>query len=193
LEACERAAQRMRGLIESLLELARLDAGQECLRRERIDISTVVREAAELLKPLAAEREVTIDCELSAAPCTADPERIAQVVTNLLTNAIHHNRKGGEARVSTTTENGTVLLTVRDTGEGIAPQHLPHVFERFYRADAARSHRNGRTGLGLAISKAIVDAHSGTLEVKSELGKGTTVQVRLPAGDVLHEATSQAE
>jgi two-component system OmpR family sensor kinase len=180
LEACRRAAQRMRTLAESLLELARLDAGQEPMKREPFDLARVAREAVELLRPLAAERGVELRCELSPLECLGDAERLSQVVTNLLTNAIHFNRPQGEVRMATLAESGTAVLTVTDTGEGISAEDLPHIFERFYRADKSRSRAQGRAGLGLAISKAIVDAHGGALEVSSQPAAGSTFRLTLP-------------
>lgn len=181
LEACQRAAQRMRKLIESLLELARLDAGQEPMKQERFDLSRVARDCAELVRPLAEERRVRMHCELPPVQCLGDAERVSQVVTNLLSNAIHFNHDGGEVHLKTNAENGTGCLSVRDTGVGIPPEDLPHIFERFYRVDKSRSRIQGKTGLGLAICKAIVEAHSGTIEVASIPGNGSTFLVRLPA------------
>jgi signal transduction histidine kinase len=180
LQACQRAAQRMRGLIESLLELARLDAGQEPMKRERFDLAQVARDGVELVRPLADERGIKITCDISVVECLGDAERIGQVATNLLTNAIQFNRPQGEVSVSARKENGAAFLIVTDNGEGIAAEHLPHLFERFYRADKSRSRIAGQTGLGLAICKAIVDAHSGTIEVSSRPGEGSTFTVRLP-------------
>ncbi len=180
LEACQRAAQRMRKLTESLLELARLDAGQEPFKRQPFEVSRVIAEAVELVRPLATERGVRISCELPGISCLGDPDRIGQVVTNLLTNAIQFNRPGGEVRVSARAENGAAALAVSDTGEGIPAEDLPHIFERFYRADKARSGAQGRNGLGLAISKAIADAQGGTIEVTSQAGVGSTFTLKLP-------------
>ena len=180
LEACERAAQRMRKLTESLLQLARLDAGQEPMKRERFDLSRVVRECVELVRPLAAERGIKIQSDVSSLECHGDAERIGQVVTNLLTNAIHFNRDQGEVRLSARTEGDAVCLTVADTGQGIPAEDIPQLFERFYRVDKSRSRIQGRNGLGLAISKAIIDAHGGSIEVSSQPGVGTTFTVRLP-------------
>ena len=180
LEACQRAAQRMRSLTESLLQLARLDAGQEPMKRERLDLSRVAGECVELVRPLAAERGVQIHCELPPLECLGDAERISQVVTNLLTNAIHFNRDQGEVRLSARAEGNLALLTVADTGQGIPAEDLPHLFERFYRADQSRSRIQGRNGLGLAICKAIVDAHGGTIQVASQPGAGSTFTVKLP-------------
>ena len=180
LEACERAARRMKALTESLLELARLDAGQEPLRKERFDLKGTVADCVELLRPLAAERGLRIHCDVPSMECVGDAERIGQVVTNLLTNAIHFNRDQGEVRLSAQSESGAVLLTVTDTGQGIPAEDIPHLFERFYRVDKSRSRVQGRNGLGLAICKAIVEAQGGTIELTSQIGVGSTFTVRLP-------------
>jgi signal transduction histidine kinase len=171
----------MRRLTESLLELARLDAGQEPMKNERFDLSRVARECVELVRPLADQRGLQIQCDLPAVECVGDPERISQVATNLLSNAIHFNREHGEVKISTHADNGSVMLTVADTGVGIPDQDLPHIFERFYRVDKSRSRVQGRTGLGLAICKAIVDAHSGIVNVTSQPGRGSTFTIKLPA------------
>jgi signal transduction histidine kinase len=181
LEACQRAAHRMRQLIESLLELARLDAGQQPMKREPFDLARVTREAIELVRPLATERRISIHDEVSTANCVGDSERLGQVATNLLTNAIRFNRDGGEVRVSVRAENGAVFLSVADTGEGIPAEDLPHIFERFYRVDKSRARGRGSNGLGLAICKAILDAHSGSIDVRSQPGAGSTFTVKLPA------------
>ena len=180
LEACQRAAQRMRRLIESLLELARLDAGQEPMKHESFDLARVVREAVELVRPLAAERHVELRCDLPPTSCVGDPERLGQVVTNLLSNAIHFNREHGEVRIVVEAEKDAACLSVADTGTGIPLEDIPHLFERFYRVDQSRSRIQGKTGLGLAICKAIVEAHSGSIQVTSEPSVGSTFKVRLP-------------
>jgi heavy metal sensor kinase len=181
VEACQRAAQRMRKLIESLLALARFDAGQEVLKRLRFDFSKTIGDCVELVKPLADERGVKISVEVEPLEITGDSERLAQVVTNLLTNAIQYNKPDGEVRVKLDSQNGLVVLMVTDTGQGIAPEDLPHVFGRFFRADQSRTGA-GNTGLGLAISKAIIVAHGGTIEVSSEENAGISFTVRLPTG-----------
>jgi len=180
LEACQRAAQRMRALTESLLALARLDAGHENPKRDRLDLSQIVRDSVELLRPLAEERCVMIQAELVAAECPGDSQQLAQVVTNLLTNAILHNKHGGEVRITTRRYQDDVVLTIADNGPGIPAEDLPRLFERFYRADKSRTGATGGTGLGLAISKAIIEAHGGSIEVISTVGSGTTFTVRLP-------------
>jgi heavy metal sensor kinase len=181
VEACLDTAQQMRRLTESLLELARFDAGQEKLRHEPIDLAEIARASVELVQPLAAERSVQIHSDLSPAEVPGDAVRIGQVITNLLTNAIRYNKPQGQVRVRTHGEQGCAVLTMTDSGEGITAEDHPRIFERFYRADKSRSSAQGRTGLGLAICKAIVDAHGGSIEVISEPEAGTTFIVRLPA------------
>lgn len=172
-------AQQMRRLTDSLLELARLDAGQETLSRQRMDLSAVAEDCVKFVIPIATPQQLQILCDLAPAEVFADPERMTQVITNLLTNAIHYNRHGGKIRVTTSLESHAALLSVADTGHGISEADLPHVFERFYRADKSRA--TGKLGLGLAISKAIVTAHGGRIEVTSQRNVGTTFSVRLPA------------
>lgn len=179
VEACQRAAQRMRRLIESLLELTRFDAGQEVLKRLRFDLAKAVSDSVEMVQTLADEKQVKVIAELQPQVITGDPERLAQVVTNLLTNAIQYNQPGGEVRVGLEAVGGLAVLTVADTGPGIAPEDLSRVFKRFYRLDRSRTGA-GNSGLGLAICKAIVEAHGGTIEVQSEPGQGSVFTVRLP-------------
>jgi len=178
LEACQRAAQRMRKLIGALLELARLDAGQEQLKRLKFDLTQTVAECVELIRPLANERGVKIATNLAPAEITGDAERIAQVVTNLLANAVQYNRENGDVHLKLAAQNSLAVLTVSNTGNGIPAEDLPRVFERFYRGDKSRTGEHA--GLGLAISKAIIAAHGGTIEATSNEGTGTTFTVRLP-------------
>ena len=180
LEACQRAAGRMRQLIESLLALARLDAGDQPMKRLRFDLARAAAEQVELLAPLAAVRHISIQQNLTPLPMEGDPDYLTLVLANLLTNAIHYNREGGEIRLSLTKEGPEAVLTVTDTGEGMSPAALGHIFDRFYRADQSRSLPAGRTGLGLAITKSIIEAHRGSITVESSPGSGTTFTVRLP-------------
>lgn len=182
LEACQRAAQRMRRLTESLLTLARLDSGEADATCEPCDLDHVANEAVEALRPLAMEKGLTLTAELVPTRCSGNAEQLAQVVTNLVSNAIYYNRPGGSVQVKVASEPDAAVLSVSDTGQGISPEDLPHIFERFFRADKARSNSAGRTGLGLAITKAIVETHGGTLHVTSELGQGSNFTVRWPGG-----------
>jgi heavy metal sensor kinase len=179
LEACQRSAQRMRHLIDSLLMLARLDSGEQPAQQTLCALDRVAQAAIDLLRPLAAEYGISLQAELKGALCAGDAEQLGQVVTNLVSNAIYYNRPQGEVRVTVRTEDDASVLTVSDNGRGIAPEDLPHIFERFYRADKTRSYANGRIGLGLAITKAIVEGHRGAICASSVIGVGSTFTVRL--------------
>ncbi|MCX6551372.1 MAG: ATP-binding protein [Acidobacteria bacterium] len=181
LASCQRAAQRMRRLTESLLTLARLDSGNTA-DRSLCELDRVAADAIDLLRPLAQQQDVTLSADLLPARCEGHAEQLGQVVANLVSNALYYNRPGGTVQVSVSSGPDAAVLSVHDTGLGIAPDDLPHIFERFYRADIARSSAAGRTGLGLAITKSIVDAHGGSIKVVSTPGKGSTFTVRLPAG-----------
>ncbi|MEI8387194.1 MAG: ATP-binding protein [Verrucomicrobiota bacterium] len=180
LSACGRAADRMRGLIESLLLLARSDSREPREEFEPCDLGLIATEAAETLKPLADGCGVGLELQVSPAPCSGNAGQLAQAAANLADNAIRHSRPGGAVRVSVRHDENGAALTVSDTGDGIAPADLPHIFERFYRADKSRAAGQVHSGLGLAITKAIVEGHGGTIEVTSELGAGTTFRLRLP-------------
>jgi heavy metal sensor kinase len=180
LETSLRAAQRMRVLVEGLLTLARVDAGSLDLQRQELDLGAFVRECADLLRPLTEQKDVTLEVNADAFEMTGDPVRLAQVVTNLITNAIHYNRDGGKVTVNTSAGEQEIALSVADTGCGIPAEDQPHIFERFYRVDRARSREQGGCGLGLAICKSIVEAHGGAIGLTSEVGQGTTFVVRLP-------------
>jgi heavy metal sensor kinase len=179
VEACQRAAQRMRRLIQSLLELTRFDAGQEALKRLKFDLAGTATDCLETVRTLAEERQVKLMAETQPLVITGDPERLAQVILNLLTNAIQYNRPGGEVRLKLEIDGRLAILQVSDTGKGIAAEDLPRVFERFYRAEKSRT-GGGNSGLGLAICKAIVEAHGGTITAGGSPGVGATFVVRLP-------------
>lgn len=181
LEVCLEAAQDMRRLAESLLDLARLDSGQEANRRGACDLADVARDCVALVRPLADVRSITLTAELEPAPLAGDPARLRQVFVNLLDNAIYYNYERGAITVRTRAESGAAIVEIADTGSGIAPDDLPHIFKRFYRANRARTQTERRAGLGLAIVHSIVEAHGGRIDVQSQLGLGTTFTVRLPA------------
>lgn len=180
IRACEEAAQKMRRLAESLLVLARLDAGGESGTRTAIDLADLAQASAERIRALAERREISIQLDLQPAAIQGHPEQIGRVFTNLLANAIDYNKPGGTIRIATRAEPEWAIATVADTGMGIAPEALPHVFDRFYRASAARAPADGHSGLGLAICKSIMDAHGGRIEVSSQPGQGTTFTLRWP-------------
>lgn len=180
LVVCQNVAQRMRRLIDSLLTLARLDGGESGAPRSVCRLDRIAADSSELLRPLASEKGVTLTLALQEAVCEGNGEQLAQVAANLVGNAIHYNRTGGSVAIRTRAEGAEVVLEVDDTGEGIAASDLPHVFDRFYRADKARSQSAGHSGLGLAITKTIVEAHGGTVRAASIPGQGSTFTVRLP-------------
>lgn len=177
--ACHRAAQRMRRLIDELLLLARLDSAT-APHHQDIDLATLAAETISLLQPIATERGTTIIADLAPTPALGDADRIGQIVLNLLDNALHHGGPASQIDVATRSEGEFAIFEVTDNGPGIPPEHLPHIFERFYRADRSRTNPQGRTGLGLAISKAIATLHQGTLDVRSTPGKATTIKLMLP-------------
>ena len=179
--ACQRAAQRMRALIESLLRLARFDSGEQALHKVRLDLARRVTEGVELVRPLAEARGISLQLDLHPAECWVDPDEFDRVITNLVTNAIHHNREHGHVRITTRLEGGQALFRVADQGPGIPAEYLGRVFERFFRVDQSRSRASGGTGLGLAITKAVVDAHLGSIRVECPAGGGAVFTVMLPA------------
>ena len=178
-------AKRMAELVDALLTLARADEGLARLHREPVDLRELVRETQETGELLAEQAGVVVDVATPDAPVVMDVDRsrIHQLVLNLVENAVKYTPRGGRVRVSLGPQNGTVTISVADTGIGIAPGDLPHIFDRFWRADLARTRTAERpgTGLGLAICKWIAEAHGGRIDVVSRPGRGTTFTVTLPA------------
>ncbi len=178
--------KRMADLVDSLLTLARADEGRAPLHLETVDLRDMLPEIAETAGMLGEQAGVAVSVAQPAAPLilAADASRIHQLVMNLLTNAIKYTPRGGSVWIESGARDGGVTLTVRDTGIGIAPSDLPHIFDRFWRADEARSRTGARpgAGLGLAICKWIAEAHGGAIDVQSRVGRGTTFTVTLPAG-----------
>jgi signal transduction histidine kinase len=180
-----REASRMARLLEDLLTLARADApaADSSLAREPVPLDEVARDALQTARGLATGQHLTLD---APAPVVvlADPDRLQQLVLILLENAIRHTPPDGTIAVTVERTGNDARLTVRDTGEGIAPEHLPHIFERFYRADTARDRSRGGTGLGLAIAQAMTRVYGGDIGVVSTPGQGSAFTVTLPAAPV---------
>jgi heavy metal sensor kinase len=181
LRSLREDSARMTQLVGELLTLARADAGQQLLSREDLDFSEVVRSVAESMRPLAARRGIELNEQLQpGVAISGDQTRLTQLAINLVENALRYTPPGGNVTVRVSADAGWAELRVGDTGVGIAPEHLPHVFERFYRADPSRARDEGGAGLGLAIVQWVTQAHGGQISVESELGRGTTFRVRLP-------------
>jgi heavy metal sensor kinase len=178
LDAIQAESDRMTRMVGDLLLLAQADAGQ-LIRREQVELDTLLLEVYRQMRPMAEGIELTLG-EEDQIITLGDPDRIKQLLINLVDNAIKYTPKGGKVTLGLRRVEGWAVLTVADTGIGIPAQELPHVFERFYRVDKARSRAAGGSGLGLSIVQWIVQAHSGQINVQSELGKGTTFTVWLP-------------
>ncbi|MFQ5858883.1 MAG: ATP-binding protein [Anaerolineae bacterium] len=173
-------------LVDDLQELALAEAGQLRLKRQPVAPADLVNRAMEAARAQAAAGGITLQVDLPAdLPLVdVDPQRIGQVLGNLLSNALTHTPSGGEITIAAGAVGSEVKLSVSDTGEGISPEHLPYIFERFYRADKSRSRATGGTGLGLAIARQLVEAHGGRISVESQMGRGTAFTFTLPvAGD----------
>jgi heavy metal sensor kinase len=179
IEACLRAARRMKALADSLLILARADAGRLELANEPFDLRQTAEECLEMIRPLAEQKNIAIHADLQAAPIVGDRFRLAQVLTNLLTNAVHYNREGGNITLIVLGSDRETVVEVADTGSGISAEDRPHIFQRFYRGDKTRSRQSGGSGLGLAICKSIIEAHGGSISFESTPDQGTRFVVRL--------------
>lgn len=178
LAVADQAATSMAGLVNEMLDLARAEAGQMRIKEERLDLRVVVSETLEQF----GSSGIRIETEFQDAPVSIEGDRdhLSRVVSNLVRNAIQHTPAHGAVTVSVCADGRWALLRVRDTGEGVELQHLPHLGERFYRVDSARHGSSGGNGLGLAICSAIVEAHGGTVAFDSKPGDGFTAEVRLP-------------
>lgn len=195
LTTIQRNAERMRNLVNDISELSTIESGAVRLTFERLPLREVVDEVFRGLVPRSKKHQVSLHNQVpEACFVTADHRRLEQILVNLVDNAIKFNRPGGRVIVSATTQGESesesyTLLGVRDTGPGIPADHLPRVFERFYRVDKARSRDLGGTGLGLAIVKHLARAHGGEAWVTSEVGHGCEFVVRLPQrSDVVERA-----
>ncbi|WP_265528815.1 sensor histidine kinase [Sphingomicrobium marinum] len=177
-------SQRMLQIVEDLMGLSRIESHRFVAPRDKVDLGAVAADAVDNLAELAQRRDcrITLDVESDIPPITADTAQIEQLIDNLIANAIRYgcNETSNAVEVSVARTRDRVRLVVRDDGDGIAPEHLPRLTERFYRVDAARSREKGGTGLGLAIVKHIVERHRGTLDIASAPGAGTRVTVDLP-------------
>jgi two-component system, OmpR family, sensor kinase len=180
LESSSEEVGRMSRIVDDLLVLAHADEGRLQLAREPLDLGELARTVTGKLRPLAEAKRIELSSEGGAGDVAADRARIAQVVANLLDNAVKYTEPGGVVRVAVWEEGHEGLLSVADTGPGIAPAVLPRVFDRFFRFDAARSRAQGGSGLGLAICKEIVEAHGGRIWAESRPDAGSSFTFALP-------------
>jgi heavy metal sensor kinase len=185
LEGCAEISNHLGVLVERLLVLARLDAGADKVRPDQVDVPKLAGECVALVRPLAEAQGLTLRLERNGpAVLQTDPEKLRDILTNLLHNAIQYNRPEGSIELAVQRHNGTVQVEVRDTGIGIPPEARTHLFERFYRVDPSRHSDTVHAGLGLAIVKGYLDLMGGTIEVESEEGRGSTFRVSLPVAKV---------
>ncbi len=178
-------AKRLSAMIDDLLELARFDAGAATLDLHPVPLQDIVGEVVEAMRPLAERAGVRLSLSVlgDPAPLSLDPLLIERAVSNLVKNAVEHTQSGGQVEASVGTADGATHVTVTDTGAGIAPEHLERVWERFYRAEAARTRlgeSGGGAGLGLAIVRRIAEAHAGGVAVSSSVGHGSAFTLSLP-------------
>lgn len=181
LADCQGSGKQMAQLVERLLALARLDAGSDVVRLQQVDVAALAEQCVDMLRPLAESRGLSLRVHCPGpASMPADPDKLREVLTNLLHNAIEYNRPEGSIDVSVERQNGLMRLQVHDTGIGITPEVREHLFERFYRGDASRQADGLHAGLGLAIVKGYVELLHGTIDIDSAPGKGSTFRVHLP-------------
>jgi signal transduction histidine kinase len=187
IDSIHEEAMLLSRMVDDLQELSLAEAGQLRLERGPVVLVDVVDRAVEAACPQAVVDDLTLSVALpEGLPLVdVDPQRIGQVLRNLLCNAMTHTSPGGEIAITAHTKGRWVAVSVRDSGSGIAEEDLPHIFDRFYRADRSRSRATGGAGLGLGIVKQLVEAHGGRIEVESEVDKGTQFTFTVPMADHL--------
>jgi two-component system OmpR family sensor kinase len=180
-ETIDRETRRLERIVKDLLDLARYEHGGVVLQPRLFDIGRLFENVVSRHEHAAQTKSVSIQIRIDplADQVTADPDRIEQAIENLVANALRHTPPGGTITLSAKQADGNAILSVADTGSGIAPEHLPHVFERFYKVDASRAAESTGSGLGLSITKAIVERHGGVIRVTSDPGR-TTFTILLP-------------
>ena len=180
IEVSLKAAERMTNLVNGLLALARLDSSNADFHLQQINLSDLVGESVSLLGAIASEKQISLVSDLHSVQIFGNPESLSRMIDNLITNAILYNKPGGKVFITLSRSDNKAVLEIKDTGVGISEEHLPFIFERFYRVDKARSRLSGGSGLGLAICNGVIEKHNGTITAQSILGEGTTFQIQLP-------------
>jgi heavy metal sensor kinase len=181
IESVLEETERLSKTVENLMTLSRFDSGQWKLDRSEFDLTRLCRETAEQMSLLAEDKGVQLECAAyQAVNVNADPSRLRQVLINLIDNAIKYTPAGGRVDITVGEQLNYAIIDVTDTGQGIPAEALPHVFDRFYRVDKARSRELGGSGLGLAIAKSICELHGGNISVESRSSEGTRFRVEIP-------------
>ncbi len=174
-------SDRLGRMVDQMLTLAEADAGQRTVLTFEVSLNDLIDEVVRSMRSLAEARQISLEAQLlEEISVSGDPGRLRELLSVLLDNAVKYSDEGGRVEVALRQEHKKAIITVSDNGPGIPPEALPHVFDRFYRVDKARSRESGGTGLGLAIAQHIVDAHGGTINIESSVGAGTRVTVELP-------------
>ena len=184
IETIHEQAIQLSRLVDDLRLLAQVESGDLLLERSMLCLEDLLSSCADAVRPRAATKDINlvVNIEAGLPDLEADGSRISQVIGNLLENAITHTPKGGAVTLTGISSEGQIAISVADTGPGIAPDDLPRVFDRFYRADPSRSRSTGGSGLGLTIARRLVEAHGGTIEAESTVGEGSRFTARLPLG-----------
>lgn len=191
LKVMQKHSGRLNALVEDLLTLTRLESRRDPLSREPADLAEFLGTVAREWGARPSQKKVSIQVQVEPAlpPVSLDPHRFRQVLDNLLDNAIKYSPADGVVTLRAAAHGGSAIIEVEDQGSGIPPADVPHIFERFYRADKARSRELGGTGLGLSIVKHIVQAHGGSVAAASTYGRGTTITLTIPVEPPLIAAT----
>lgn len=179
------SAERLNTLVNELLEISKLESGNLQMNLVSFDICELTKDILDVYGAAASKRNIKIKIKDGCDrpfQVLADKDRIRQVISNLVANAIHYGKENGQTTVGFYDMDKNILIEVADNGEGIEPEHLPRLFERFYRTDKSRSRNSGGTGLGLSIVKHIIEAHHQTINVRSTIGEGTTFGFTLKKG-----------
>ena len=172
---------RLNRIVSDLLTLVNIDSGAMKLNLVEVDLSALLQEQVKRLSPLARENGIELECSArDSLFVTGDQLKLQQVIYNVIDNAIKYTPRGGEVHCALSRSGRMAVIRIADTGVGIPAEDLPHIFDRFYRVDKARSRETGATGLGLSIVKQILLSHGGTIVPESTLGKGTTFTIQLP-------------
>ncbi len=194
LTAIDKEVDRMNYLVNDLLSLVRMDSGEQRLSLAELDLGELIKDTVARIRPFSLDHNINVSVDLAEdVKLTGDRYKLQQVVYNLVDNAIKYTLQGGHVDIEMRKIGRNAVITVRDDGIGIPEKDLPHIYDRFYRVDKARSREKGGTGLGLAIVKQIVTAHSGTISVRSKVDSGTEFKVELPLQGPKDTASKQGE